>query len=181
MSALGDALLDTWGGHPRLKSYTATGWHAQVTKLTESQRGYDAMARAGIDVTPRTLMAWLSQGGGREDFAPSAENRSKIRQAYDVMAGGWNSAHEHRDYRIKGWVQTGNDIREHPRGTHDTAPFLVDGRPGNWASIRAEWNAGTLDSDRAEDLFVEDVIENDPALDSTSDPWEFPGASYTIT
>lgn len=179
MSALGDALLDAWGGTGRRRSYDAKGWHAQVTKLTESQRGYDAMARAGIDVTPATLLTWLSRDGRDTDFAPSAGNRAKIRQAYDIMAGSWDTANERRPYLISGMVKMGADIRN--RG-HRSAPLKVEAVPArHWANIRAEWDAGTLTSDDAEDLFTDDVIGNDPALASTSEPWEFPGDHYTIT
>ena len=174
MNALGDALLEAWGGRARLRSYTAKGWHAQVTKLTESQRGYNALADAGVSVTPRTLMGWLS-----ESQEPSKANRTAIARAYDRMAGGWDPANERRDYRITGTVKIGRDVRE--RGARGRAPLLVDGRQGDWESIREAWNAGELDSDQAEDLFVSDVIDNDPALSSSSDPFEFPGGSYTIT
>lgn len=178
MTAFGDALLHTWGAHPRLKSYDAIGWHAQISKLTESQRGYDAMAAAGIHVTGPTLVKWLTQDQ-REDFAPSAANRSKIRAAYDIMAGGWDSRNERRPYTIHGLVKTGTDVRN--RGSGHQAPFLVDGSKGDWSAIRDQWNAGRLTSEDAEDAFVNDVIGNDPALEITSDPWEFPGDSYTIT
>lgn len=183
MTAFGDALLRTWGGTGRKRSYTATGWHAQIAKLTESQRGYDAMAAAGIDVTPRTLLSWLSQGGGREDFAPSAANRSRIQKAYDALAGGrWNTAHQ-RDYLISGLVKLGHDERERGGrgpGGRLTAPLKVAGTSGDWKPIADAWNAGTLTSQNAEELYIQHVINRDPALMHTSDPWEFPGSQYTI-
>jgi hypothetical protein len=148
------------------------GWHAQASKLTSQQRGYEAMAAAGIDVTPRTLMGWLS-----ESQEPSAANKARIQAAYDLMAGGWNSSAEKRPYVIHGQVKMGRDSRNRGDGRH--APFRINGGRGNWSRIRDEWNRGTMDSDRAEELFVEDVIAED--IGEGSDPWEFPGTSYTIT
>lgn len=166
--------MEVWGGRPRYTTYTAKGWHAQISKLTEQQRGYDAMARAGLDVTPRTLLGWLS-----ESQAPSAANRTRIQTAYGLMAGGWNSSSEKRMYVIHGQVKMGSDTRN--RGSGKVAPFRVNGAATNvrWGRIEAEWNAGTMDPERAEELFVEDVIAND--IGEGSDPWEFPGLDYTIT
>jgi hypothetical protein len=56
---------------------TDRGLHARLRYLTHSDAGYDAMARAGIDVTPRTLMKWLA-----EEAAPNHENLQKIDAAY---------------------------------------------------------------------------------------------------
>lgn len=179
MSALGDALLKAWGGTGRSRSYDAKGWHAQITKLTESQRGYDAMAAAGISITPETLIKWLTRDSRDTDFSPTASNQAKIRNAYEIMAGRWRTANETRAYRIRGVVKIGDDERD--RGSNRSAPLLVNGNGGEWGRIRDAWNTGTLSSDDAEDWFVEDVIGNDDALADTSDTWEFPGSSYTIT
>lgn len=37
------------------------GFFARVRYLTKSDAGYEAMDRAGVHVTPRTLMAWLAE------------------------------------------------------------------------------------------------------------------------
>lgn len=58
-------------------SYTAQGWHAQISALTRHGRGSDLADGAGLNPTARTLSAWLSQS--RE---PSRANRERIAQAY---------------------------------------------------------------------------------------------------
>ena len=60
-----------------LASYRAKGWHPQLFALLGNPRGSAAADRAGLNVTPRTLRAWLS--GERE---PNKANREKIDQAY---------------------------------------------------------------------------------------------------
>ncbi|NGN67623.1 transcriptional regulator [Streptomyces sp. A7024] len=56
---------------------TERGLHARLKYLTASPAGYAAMARAGIDVTPRTLMRWLS-----EEAHPTRVNLTRIDAAY---------------------------------------------------------------------------------------------------
>ena len=175
-NSLGEALIDAWaaasGGRP-LKSYDAKGWHAQISKLTSQPRGYAAAERAGLDVTPRTLRGWLS-----EATEPNAANRSKIAKAYDIMAGRtWNAAAETGQYEIRGLVQVGTDVRD--RGSKGTAPFRIDGSNGQWNRIREHWLSGELTPDLAEDLFGEDVINED--VGESTEPWEFPGNYYEVT
>ena len=63
------------------RSYDAKGWHAQIRALAESgHRGDDAVDRAGLNVSERTLLAWLS-----ESRAPSKANQDRIAQAYDNL------------------------------------------------------------------------------------------------
>lgn len=176
MSALGRALIEAWGDDPRKKSYTATGWHAQISKLTQHSRGAWAADRAGLDVSHTTVVRWLSYAGP-EDQAPSKENQSKIAEAYGLLAGGiWDPANERRDYRIKGRVKTGSDDRE--RGTNGQAPLLIDGRSGNWTRIREAYETGEITEDEAEEWFISDVIVED--IGDGSDGWEFPGPSYSV-
>lgn len=61
-------------------SLKAKGWHAQLSALTASARGYGAAAGAGLSASPRTLAAWLS-----EDRAPTKANQEKIAQAYESI------------------------------------------------------------------------------------------------
>lgn len=61
-------------------AYTAQGWHAQINALTKHGRGSEMADRAGLDVSPRTLRAWLG-----EDRAPSKANREKIADAYAAL------------------------------------------------------------------------------------------------
>src|SRR5690242_14412648 len=78
------AIASAAGGQREYRSYTATGWHAQLSKLTSSDRGYAAAADVGLSATSRTLRAWLA-----EQQTPSPANQAKIRQAYERMAGRW--------------------------------------------------------------------------------------------
>jgi hypothetical protein len=60
-----------------LASYRATGWHAQIKALTGTRAGQAAADRAGINVTPRTLLAWLG-----DERTPTRANQDRIAQAY---------------------------------------------------------------------------------------------------
>jgi transcriptional regulator with XRE-family HTH domain len=60
-----------------LASYRAKGWNPQLFALLGNPRGSAAADRAGLNVTPRTLKAWLS--GERE---PNKANRDRIAEAY---------------------------------------------------------------------------------------------------
>jgi hypothetical protein len=44
----------------RLSSYTAMHWHAQLSQLTATHRGHQALEDAGLHVTTKTLINWLS-------------------------------------------------------------------------------------------------------------------------
>ena len=93
------------------------------------------------------------------------------------MAGRWPDGIERQDINLHGQVRTGNDSRERG-GSSPSAPFLIDGRAGDWRRIKEAWNAGDVNADDVEDLFIEDVIEAD--IGEGSDEWEFPGGSYTV-
>jgi hypothetical protein len=166
------------GGHRR--SYTAKGWHAQLSKLTSSERGYQAAADVGLSATARTLREWLSSPGGEHDRAPSAHNQSLIAQAYARMAGVWPAGDiEGKDVRITGEVKIGSDNRHRGGGGRNgSAPFLVDGSAGSWDAIRELWESGEMDPDDIEEAFVDDIVIAD--LGETTDEWEFPGSSYTV-
>ena len=172
--ALINALADAAGGTVGVrKSYTAKGWHAQISKLTSSPRGYLAAERAGLSVNQRTLMDWLA-----ERREPTAANQRRIAEAYGIMAGRWPDGHERQDIEISGTVKIGDDERS--RGSAGHAPLLIDGRAGNWDRMKRAWNAGgDLDEQDFEDWFVEDVIEED--LGESSEAFQFPGGSYTVT
>jgi hypothetical protein len=155
------------------RSYTATGWHAQLSKLTSSGRGYQAAESVGLSASARTLKAWLS-----EQQTPSPANRSLIERAYRAMAGRWpGAAIEGKDIRITGRVGIGSDVRA--RGTAGAAPFLIDGSAGSWDAIRDEWQSGEPDAEQVEDDFIEDVLEAD--LGEATEEWSFPGGGYTVT
>jgi hypothetical protein len=153
------------------RSYRATGWHAQISKLTSSDRGYLAAEKAGISVNRRTLMDWLT-----ERREPSAENQRKINAAYRLMAGQWPAQIQGKEFRITGLVKIGPDVRDRGNGM---AAFLIDSGPADWSRMKRAWESGTeLDEDEWEEWFVLDVIE--PDLGEMTDPPEFPGTSYTV-
>lgn len=174
--SLGEALVDLarkLGGAPRMASYKAKGWHAQISHLTGTQRGINAAAAAGLTVSRRTLLDWLS-----ERTEPNAANRAKIAEAYEIAAGRWPDW-EGADFRIYGLVKTGDDVRN--RGEDRTSPFLVesaDASAATWADFRRQWEAGGMTADEVEDAFVDIVNE---AVPDTSEGWEFPGSFYDVS
>lgn len=168
VAALADAAGGTFGIR---KSYTAKGWHAQISKLTSSDRGYIAAEKAGLSVNRRTLLDWLT-----ERREPSAANQKKIAEAYALMRGQWPAEVERRLIEIRGLVKLGNDERERGRGC---APLVVDGSTGAWHRMKGYWADGHDDPGDWQDAFVEDVLEAD--LGEGSEPWEFPGSSYAVS
>lgn len=173
--SLGEALVDLaskLGGAPRMASYKAKGWHAQISHLTGTQRGINAAAAAGLTVSRATLLNWLA-----ERTEPNAANRAKIAEAYEIAAGRWPDW-ERADFKIYGLVQTGNDIRD--RGSEDYSPFLVEGSEATmatWEAFRQKWEAGGMTPDEVEDYFIDVVNE---AIPDTSEGWQFPGTFYDV-
>lgn len=167
------AVLDELGGTYR-KSYTATGWHAQISKLTSSPRGYQAAEAAGLSVTAKTLRAWLA-----EEVEPTAKNRALIADAYDRMRGRWNPSIERKTFEITGDVTIASDTRA--RGDGGAAPFRVDGSMaglGRWRELEARWRSGELEAEWLAHDWFQALIEDD--LGEMSDPPEFDGSSYTV-
>lgn len=74
--AISDRLTELAGGI-KSSADSERGLEARLKYLTNSPAGYQAMERAGISVTARTLIAWLS--GDRD---PNKANRSRIDSAY---------------------------------------------------------------------------------------------------
>lgn len=62
------------------KSYRSTDWRTQFAQLFKTQKGYEAMDRAGVTATKGTLDRWLR---GTQD--PSRANREAIHRAYERM------------------------------------------------------------------------------------------------
>lgn len=56
---------------------TERGLAARLRYLTTTDAGYEAMDRAGIHVSPRTLIAWLA-----EERTPNRANRTRLDAAY---------------------------------------------------------------------------------------------------
>ncbi|WP_221360894.1 hypothetical protein [Streptomyces beigongshangae] len=160
----------------RLSTYHAKHWHAQLSQLTGTQRGYQALDEAGLDVTAKTLLNWLSD----PEYNIRRSYRDLIHTAYEnvaiVPADPLPDHITRGQYEISGVVRTGDD--ERTRGTRDAAPLRIDGSRGHWDEIEELWLAGELTGDEFEDHFVDDVIVED--IGEGTDGWEFPGASYTV-
>lgn len=165
------ALAASMGGAPRKASYTAKGWHAQISRLTATKAGYAAADAVGLSVSERTLKAWLAQ-----KVEPNAANRALIAQAYERAAGRW-PGWQQATFRIYGQTEQGGDVRD--RGNDGNAPLRVDGTDASsrvWAEFQEEWESGNITEDEIGEHFG-DVIQD--AIGG-SEPWDFPGSSYTV-
>lgn len=70
----------------------AADWEDQIRSITRTQAGYRAADQAGLNVTPRTLIGWLSQ-----KQTPSKANQARIAEAYgrlrdEQVSGAQNRA-----------------------------------------------------------------------------------------
>jgi hypothetical protein len=165
-SALYGAVMAELGG-PYRKSYTATGWHAQISKLTSSDRGYQAAAAAGLSVSAKQLTKWLA-----EEVEPRPDNRAKIARAYSIMRGEWTSDIEGKTVEITGDVSIKTDTRDRT--------FRIYSGPGSgpWRDLKRKWESGELDADWLTKTWLYALIEDD--IGEMSDPPEFTGPSYTV-
>ncbi|MEV6536910.1 hypothetical protein AB0M86_46425 [Streptomyces sp. NPDC051639] len=160
----------------RLASYSAKHWHAQLSQLTGTRRGYEALESAGLDVRPDTLFKWLSD----PEHNIRRSYRDLIHTAYEnvaiVPADPISGTVKDGQFEISGLVKTGADERE--RGTGRAAPLRIDASRGDWSDIEALWLAGDLRDDDFEDRFIDDVIVAD--IGEGTDRWEFSGSSYSV-
>ncbi|WP_329295905.1 hypothetical protein [Streptomyces sp. NBC_01455] len=160
----------------RLASYSAKHWHAQLSQLTGTRRGYEAMETAGLDVRPDTLIKWLSD----PEYNVRRSYRDLIHTAYEnvaiVPAEPLPDTVKDGQFEISGLVKTGADERE--RGTRRAAPLRIDASRGDWSDIEALWLAGDLRDEDFEDRFIDDIIIAD--IGEGTDGWEFSGSSYSV-
>ena len=177
-------LLRTHGVQPlrRLSTYHAKRWHAQLSQLTHTQRGYEALERAGLSVRPETLIKWLSDA----EYNVRRGHREAIHAAYEsvaiVPADPIPQPFKDGQFEITGVVRTGDDERIRGGASSSgriTAPLRIDGRSGNWSEIERKWAESELDDDAFEDDFIDHVIIED--IGEGTDGWDFPGTSYTVT
>ncbi|MEV7346276.1 hypothetical protein [Streptomyces sp. NPDC093544] len=175
-AALNDLLRTQVTPRHRLSSYSAKHWHAQLSQLTGTHRGYQTLEAAGLDVTAKTLLNWLSD----PEYNIRRSYRDLIHTAYENVAiVPAEPIPDHvRDgqFEISGTVKTGNDERE--RGTRRAAPLRIDGGRGDWTEIEARWAASDLADQDFEDHFIDDVIVAD--IGEGTDGWDFPGSSYSV-
>lgn len=168
-SSVGEALLEyarqLAGGDGPLKSYQAKGWHAQISQLTGNRRGDAAATAVGLDPSRATLLAWLA-----EKQTPSKANQERISAAYSALARRFPESMKKAVLSITGEIQADpNDNR--------TRTLKINGKNGKWERIEEAWDNGTLDAELFEDLYIEDVVNED--LD-TSDTFDFPGSGYSV-
>lgn len=153
----------------------ARGWHAQLRALTATRPGALALERAGLNVTLRTLLAWLSDA--RE---PTRRNQEIIARAYygrgrraELLARFLNA-----DALITGLVETERG-RPRYRG-RDEAPLLIDHSEGDWTAwggrLLTELLRGVPDPKKVQDYYIQDVILEDLSFSYL----EFPGNHYEV-
>ncbi|MGW3095130.1 hypothetical protein ACWDCC_16985 [Streptomyces sp. NPDC001102] len=175
-AALGDLLRAQVTHRHRLSSYNARHWHAQLSQLTATHRGHQALEDAGLDVTARTLLNWLSD----PEYSVRRGYRDVIHTAYEnvavVPADPIPDHVKDGQYEISGYVTTGTDRRQ--RGTRHAAPLRIDATRGDWTDIENLWLAGELTDEQFEDHFTDDIIVAD--IGEGTDGWTFDGASYSV-
>ncbi|MEU4924593.1 transcriptional regulator [Streptomyces parvus] len=120
------------------------GLAARLNYLTKSDAGYEAMDRAGVHVSPRTLMAWLA-----EERTPNKANLARLDAAYwdlrrrnvaaDLKARLNN---EGRGTRVE--INPVNQIGVPQKYRRDLAPRSVN--------VRGVW-------DRAVDAWMDDDLD----------------------
>ena len=155
-------------------SYTRTSTLGKFHQLFETQRGYDAMRAAGLEVKQkRTLENWLDGTSH-----PNKANTAAINQAYeDMRRGGVPKRAKKGIMSIFGLVAYGEDVRDRGNGR---SPLRVDLSKGNWGHIEAALDQSDTNGVDWDELIAEELIEKDDNL-GDSYPWGFPGGSYSVT
>jgi hypothetical protein len=172
MAGLGAELRRLWERPPSV-SRPVKGWHAQISALTKTSRGYEAAEKVGLHVQQRrTLEGWLSQ-----THEPNARNKSLINAAYRYMIGGWDASVQNRTYSISGDIDSGDRTQNRE--------LIIDGSAGDWQPIIDAFLNGASDQE-LERLFIEHVIVEDigegsrrPGMDDEFG-WAFPGTDYQV-
>lgn len=142
------------------------GIAARLRYLTASDAGYAAMGRAGIDVTPRTLYAWLA-----EERSPSAANRARLDAAYWDLRRHNVAADLKRRLAARGGTRIEIDpvdqSRVDPKHRRDLAVRRIAVRPRHWDAAVNAWLA---DDAEALDAVWDEVITD---LGSDFDSYSF--------
>lgn len=133
-AALNDLLRAQVTPRHRLSTYSAKHWHAQLSQLTGTRRGYEALESAGLDVKPDTLIKWLSD----PEYNVRRSYRDLIHTAYEnvaiVPADPIPDHVKDGQFEISGLVKTGADERE--RGNRRAAPCALTGAAATGATLR---------------------------------------------
>ncbi|WP_431782415.1 transcriptional regulator [Streptomyces chumphonensis] len=124
------------------------GIAARLRYLTTSPAGYAAIERAGINVTPRTLFAWLA-----EERLPNRANQQRLDAAYwDLRRHNVAADLKHRlttrgGTRIE--IDPVDQTRVDPRHRRDLQTRRLTVRPRHWDVAVDAWlndDAETLDA-----------------------------------
>ncbi|MET8661378.1 transcriptional regulator [Streptomyces griseus] len=142
------------------------GLAARLNYLTRSDAGYEAMDRAGVHVSPRTLMAWLA-----EERTPNRANLARLDAAYwDLRRRNVAADLKHRlnnngrGTRVE--INPVNQAGVEQKYRRDLAPRSVN--------VRGVW-------DRAVDAWMDDdLVELDAVWDEVLDliGSDYDGYSY---
>lgn len=156
--AIADRLTELAGG---IKSSATSerGLEARLKYLTNSPAGYQAMERAGISVTPRTLIAWLS--GDRD---PSKANRGLIDAAYGDLRRR-NVAKSLKNRLSNNGRGTRVEVHPVNQGSvpgprqRDLNVRKVNIRPSQWERLVDQWSDGDTDGMNDEwEAIAEDTL-----------------------
>lgn len=123
---------------------TDRGLAARLRYLTKSSAGYDALDRAGLDVTARTMMAWLA-----EERTPNAANLARIEAAYTDLHNRNMAASLRKRLGNSG---RGTRIEIHPvdqtavptEHQRELQMRRVNVRPADWGRLVNQWAAGDI-------------------------------------
>ncbi|WP_318206207.1 transcriptional regulator [Streptomyces sp. SCL15-4] len=156
--AISDRLTELAGGI-KSSAMSERGLEARLKYLTNSPAGYQAMERAGISVTPRTLIAWLS--GDRD---PNKANRGRLDAAYADLRR--RNVAKNLKNRLNNNGR-GTRVEVHPITQAGVTPSRqralevrkVNIRPSQWDRLVDLWAAGDVDAmnDEWEDI-AEDTL-----------------------
>ncbi|WP_234445423.1 transcriptional regulator [Streptomyces rimosus] len=148
--------------------HSERGIAARLRYLTASEAGYAAMERAGINVTPRTLYAWLA-----EECSPNAANRLKLDDAYwdlrrrNVAADLKRRLTSRGGTRIK--INPVDQRRGEGRHQRDLATRRLSVRPRFWDAAVDAWLADDADAlDRTWDGLIPELGSDYDAYSNVS-------------
>ncbi|MDX2854585.1 transcriptional regulator [Streptomyces sp. PA03-3a] len=154
--------LDELAGGIKSDASSERGLEARLKYLTNSPAGYQAMERAGVSVTARTLIAWLS--GDRD---PSKANAGRIDAAYRDMRRRniaktmkKRLSNDGRGTRVEVHPVDQSRVPDHKQRDLNVRRIKI--RPAQWDQLVDAWAAGDIASmDDIWDGIAEDTIGSD--------------------
>ncbi|MEN2424281.1 transcriptional regulator [Streptomyces rimosus] len=126
-------------------AHSERGIAARLRYLTASEAGYAAMERAGINVTARTLYAWLA-----EERSPNVANRQKLDDAYWDLRRRNVAADLKRRLTSRGGtrieINPVDQTRVEARHQRDLSTRRLTVRPRFWDAAVDAWLADDADA-----------------------------------